>query len=120
MPIFYILYREKVAFHVKNREIVKSRNFPVLTIPCIIHGIFTDENRGRRDHIYCFSDMQSPCDMQGNFWLDRGRTTPFFSSLPVIDTGLSRVRSRFICTCSCSAADGEDLITPLLSMATIM
>ena len=38
LPNFNILYREILAFHVKNRENGKTVNFPVATIPCRLHG----------------------------------------------------------------------------------
>ena len=38
LPNFNIPYREKLAFHVKNRENGKTVNFPVVTIPCKLHG----------------------------------------------------------------------------------
>jgi len=37
-PNFDIPYRETLAFHVKNWENGKTVNFPVVTIPCKIHG----------------------------------------------------------------------------------
>ena len=37
-PNFDIPYREILAFHVKNRENGKTVNFPVVTIPCKLHG----------------------------------------------------------------------------------
>ena len=38
LPNFNIPYREILAFHVKNRENGKTVNFPVIIIPCKLHG----------------------------------------------------------------------------------
>ena len=44
----------------------EKHKFPCLDhAPCRLHGIFIDANRGWHDQSTVFSDIQSPCDVQG-------------------------------------------------------